>query len=62
MYSVIQGTAIAVFGTFDATSQGVVTNYSIDGSPAAQVIAQYGLGDIQHQQFWISNQLPFSEQ
>ncbi|KAF5354281.1 hypothetical protein D9756_006937 [Leucocoprinus leucothites] len=46
------GQSIVVYGLIDATSGGVTTNYSIDGSPPQQVISQRGLGDTHRQQFW----------
>ncbi|KAF5367292.1 hypothetical protein D9615_010455 [Tricholomella constricta] len=52
-----RGTNIAVFGTFDITSKGVVTTYSVDGAPPAQVTSQAGSGDTHRQQFWRSDPL-----
>ncbi|PPQ84148.1 hypothetical protein CVT24_002210 [Panaeolus cyanescens] len=51
------GSIISVFGTIDATSGGVVTNYSVDGAPPAQVTSQAGGGDTYDQQFWRSGWL-----
>ncbi|RDB16586.1 hypothetical protein Hypma_002823 [Hypsizygus marmoreus] len=56
-----RGTAIAVYGTFDITSKGVVASYSIDGAPPAQVTAQAGSGDTFNQQFWRSEPLSLAE-
>lgn len=51
-----------VYGTIDATSGGVLTNYSIDGAPAVQVSSQAGKGDTVKQQFWASPQLTLGKQ
>ncbi|GLB40881.1 hypothetical protein LshimejAT787_0900960 [Lyophyllum shimeji] len=56
-----RGTNIAVFGTFDITSKGVVTTYSVDGAPPAQVTSQAGSGDTHRQQFWRSDSLAIGE-
>lgn len=53
-----QGASIAVYGTMDATSGGVITSYSIDGASSSNVTTQAGLGDTYHQQFWSSEQFP----
>jgi len=55
------GNGISVYGTIDSTSQGVVTSYSIDGAPAAQVTAPAETGDTYQQQFWASNQVPLGQ-
>ncbi|KAF8066567.1 hypothetical protein FPV67DRAFT_1449744 [Lyophyllum atratum] len=54
-------TTIAVFGTFDITSKGVVTTYSVDGAAPAQVTSQAGSGDTHRQQFWRSDTLAIGE-
>lgn len=51
-----------MFGTFDATSGGVVTNYSIDGAPPAQVTSVAGADDTAHQQFFVSPLLDIKQQ
>ncbi|KAF8960751.1 hypothetical protein BDZ97DRAFT_1921837 [Flammula alnicola] len=48
------GSSIAVYGTIDSTSGGVLANYSIDGAPSVQVSSQAGSGDTFNQQFWVS--------
>jgi hypothetical protein len=59
---IFEGISIAVYGTIDTTSEGVITTYSIDGAPAAQATAQSGSGDTFQQQFWKSDQLALAEQ
>ncbi|KAG6852420.1 hypothetical protein C0991_012151 [Blastosporella zonata] len=49
------GINIAVFGTFDITSGGVETTYSLDGYTPVTVVSQAGSNDTHHQQFWRSN-------
>lgn len=56
------GTVIAVYGTFDITSNGVVTNYTIDGAPPVQATSQAGSGDTFRQQLWRSGPLSIAEQ
>jgi hypothetical protein len=51
-----------VYGTIDASSGGVVTNYSIDGAPPAQMTSQRGAVDVGRQQFWASPSLNVSQQ
>ncbi|KAF8147993.1 hypothetical protein B0H34DRAFT_737897 [Crassisporium funariophilum] len=55
------GNSIVVYGTIDATSGGVLTNYSIDGLAPAQVTSQAGAGDTFNQQFWRSPFLTLGE-
>ncbi|KAF8876563.1 hypothetical protein BD779DRAFT_159632 [Infundibulicybe gibba] len=56
-----KGTSITVFGTIDATSEGVVTAYSVDGAPPANVTAPAGSGDTFQQQFWKSPTLSLGQ-
>ncbi|KAG6830606.1 hypothetical protein H0H87_007549 [Tephrocybe sp. NHM501043] len=56
------GTNIAVFGTFDITSGGVETTYSIDDAAPVTVISQAGSNDTQRQQFWRSNDVALGDQ
>ncbi|KDR79446.1 hypothetical protein GALMADRAFT_243530 [Galerina marginata CBS 339.88] len=56
-----KGTSIAVYGTIDSTSGGVLTNYSIDGATPVQVVSQAGSGDTFNQQFWKSPVLSLGE-
>ena len=56
------GNLIAVYGTIDITSGGVLTNYSVDGAPPAQVTSQAGSGDTFNQQFWNSPTLNEGDQ
>lgn len=56
------GNVISVFGTIDATSGGVITNYSIDGAAPAQITSQAGGGDTYDQQFWRSGFLNVGNQ
>ncbi|KIM38528.1 hypothetical protein M413DRAFT_447758 [Hebeloma cylindrosporum] len=56
-----QGTSISVYGTVDATSGGVVTSYSLDGAPAAQVTSRAGSGDTYDQLFWSSPTLSMGD-
>ncbi|KAJ6451828.1 hypothetical protein C8R47DRAFT_1329620 [Mycena vitilis] len=52
------GTAISVYGTFDASSNGVRTSYAIDGGPAATVVSPSSGKDSYQQLFWQSNAVP----
>ncbi|KAF9458430.1 hypothetical protein BDZ94DRAFT_1270720 [Collybia nuda] len=56
-----KGTSVAVYGTFDSTSEGVIATYSVDGAPATRVTTQGGSGDTHRQQFWRSSQLSLAE-
>lgn len=56
------GTSIAVFGTYDSSSVGVVTSYAIDGGAAQQVTSRSSPNDSYKQQFWKSNTLPAGAQ
>lgn len=56
------GQSILVFGTIDSTSEGVVTNYSIDGSPPVQMTSLRGVGDTKRQEFWVSPPLNITQQ
>ncbi|KAG6836727.1 hypothetical protein H0H93_004390 [Arthromyces matolae] len=56
-----RGTNIAVFGTFDLTSAGVETSYSIDGSSPVIAVSQAGSGDVHRQQFWRSDPLAIGD-
>jgi hypothetical protein len=62
IYLLSLGTSIAVYGTFDSTSGGVITTYSVDGGPGTNATAQAGLGDTIRQQFWRSGQFSLGEQ
>ncbi|EKM75600.1 hypothetical protein AGABI1DRAFT_132137 [Agaricus bisporus var. burnettii JB137-S8] len=55
------GQSIVVYGTIDASSGGVVTNYSIDGAPPMQMSSQRGAVDTGKQQFWASPALNLSQ-
>ncbi|KAF8992157.1 hypothetical protein BDQ17DRAFT_1413467 [Cyathus striatus] len=55
------GTAIAVYGTIDATSGGVQTNYTVDNAPPTQVTSQAGNGDTSHQLFYYSDVIGFAD-
>ena len=46
----------------DTTSGGVVTNYTVDGEPTAQVTSVAGLGDTYKQLFWSSPPLAVGNQ
>ncbi|KAF8800921.1 hypothetical protein BYT27DRAFT_7216471 [Phlegmacium glaucopus] len=56
------GNSITVFGTFDITSGGVLTNYSIDSASPAQATSAAGPGDTYMQQFWQSPTLNEGDQ
>ncbi|KAG6910352.1 hypothetical protein DXG01_011421 [Tephrocybe rancida] len=56
-----RGTNIAVFGTFDSTSGGVETTYSIDGSAPVTATSQAGTTDTFRQQFWRSGPLAIGD-
>ncbi|KAG6901275.1 hypothetical protein C0995_014327 [Termitomyces sp. Mi166 len=56
-----KGTNIAVFVTFDITSGGVETTYSIDNSSPVTAVSQAGSGDIHRQQLWRSNTLAIGD-
>ena len=58
----LPGTSISVYGTVDLTSGGVVTSYSFDGAPAAQVTSRAGSGDTYNQLFWASPTLAVGDQ
>ncbi|KAF7332917.1 Amidohydro-rel domain-containing protein [Mycena venus] len=49
------GTAIAVYGTFDSSSSGVQTSYSIDGGSATTVTSPSSGKDSYKQLFWQSD-------
>ncbi|KAJ7677878.1 hypothetical protein DFH06DRAFT_561839 [Mycena polygramma] len=49
------GSNIAVYGTYDASSAGVVTSYAIDGGAAATVTSASSPLDSFQQLFWQSN-------
>ncbi|KAF9448077.1 hypothetical protein P691DRAFT_801365 [Macrolepiota fuliginosa MF-IS2] len=55
------GNSIVVYGTIDATSGGVVTNYSIDGGSPEQAVSQRASRDTSHQQFWASSPLNITQ-
>ncbi|KAF7368311.1 Amidohydro-rel domain-containing protein [Mycena venus] len=52
------GTAIAVYGTFDASSAGVKTSYAIDGGAATTVTSGSSPLDSFQQLFWQSEAVP----
>ncbi|EDR13038.1 uncharacterized protein LACBIDRAFT_322448 [Laccaria bicolor S238N-H82] len=52
-----QGNSITVYGTIDATSGGVTTNYFIDGGAVSQAVSLAGSNDTYKQQFWQSDTL-----
>ena len=56
------GTSIAVRGTLDSTSHGVVTSYSIDGQKPVTATAGVVGGDTFNQTFWSSPQLSSESQ
>ncbi|KAJ7660170.1 hypothetical protein DFH06DRAFT_1193923 [Mycena polygramma] len=49
------GTAISIYGTFDASSNGVRTSYAIDGGPATTVLSPSSGNDSYQQLFWQSD-------
>ena len=51
-----------MYGTIDATSEGVTTNYSIDGGAVNQAVSLAGSGDTFKQQFWQSDTLQAGRQ
>ncbi|KAF7303875.1 Amidohydro-rel domain-containing protein [Mycena indigotica] len=51
------GTRISVFGTYDSSSNGVKTLYSIDGGAAATATSKSSSGDSYQQLFWASDAL-----
>ncbi|KAJ7347246.1 hypothetical protein DFH08DRAFT_1080311 [Mycena albidolilacea] len=52
------GTAIAVYGTFDASSAGVKTSYAIDGGSLITVTSSSSGSDSFQQLFWQSPAMP----
>ena len=52
-----EGYSITVYGTMDASSGGVTTNYSIDGGAVSQAVSPAGSGTTHKQLFWQSDTL-----
>lgn len=59
---IIIGTQIAVYGTYDYSSSGVITSYAVDGGNATRVTHSSGSGDTYNEMFWESDTLELQQQ
>ncbi len=59
---IIIGTQIAVYGTYDYSSSGVITSYAVDGGNATRVTHSSGSGDTYNEMFWESDPLELQQQ
>ncbi|KAK0216787.1 hypothetical protein IW262DRAFT_1463727 [Armillaria fumosa] len=55
------GTQIAVYGTYDYSSSGVITSYAVDGGNATRVTHSPGSGDTYNEMFWESDLLELQQ-
>ncbi|SJL09028.1 uncharacterized protein ARMOST_12404 [Armillaria ostoyae] len=55
------GTQIAVYGTYDYSSSGVITSYAVDGGNATRVTHSSGSGDTYNEMFWESDPLELQQ-
>ncbi|KAK0234926.1 hypothetical protein EDD85DRAFT_938274 [Armillaria nabsnona] len=55
------GTRIAVYGTYDYSSSGVITSYAVDGGNATRITHSSGSGDTYNEMFWESDSLELQQ-